>query len=229
MTHQQNDRGERSDRRQPMLSVLPPRFCNAVDMCGGFWTDPGKMCIQRFVSIFSGEKKNRGRSATTVSAARRERMGCMQSIRGREVEEKSSPVSFFLGNILKTQISSVYLFHLEFQKSTHLNKFPFWEEAPKQTRFGASFYMIGLVLSGFYTLAFTSVPYIFLRRGLFTGSRHWRRWLLCTSRRISFWSYFCQEGFCGFSNFICWFIWNIFLFCTFFPTISVHIDNVTPM
>ena len=37
----------------------------------------GKTCTQRFVSIFSGEKTNRGRSATTVSAARRERMGCM--------------------------------------------------------------------------------------------------------------------------------------------------------
>src|SRR5699024_3992566 len=74
---------------------------------------------QRFVSIFSEEKTNRGRSATTVSAARRERMGCMQSIRGREVEEKSSPVSFFLCGVLKTQISSVCAFLLDLQKCTH--------------------------------------------------------------------------------------------------------------
>ena len=58
-TNQQNDRGERSDKRQPMLSVLPPRFCNAVDMCGGFLNKSGE-CVYRDLCRYFPEKKRIG-------------------------------------------------------------------------------------------------------------------------------------------------------------------------
>ena len=72
---------------------------------------------QGFVSVFIVEEKtDRGRSATTVSATRKNINLSKNDFAGVRWRRRTSLTSFFLYIILLAQISSVHLFPPEFQK-----------------------------------------------------------------------------------------------------------------